>query len=102
MFYFYQQATVEDLVETEEESFDAVIASEVVEHVANIDSFLNSCGRLVKVSYCRASVLIVSWETYFVTFYHVSYQWAKANVSNIFEADWQKRKKFFTVKNIGN
>ncbi|KAK3097636.1 hypothetical protein FSP39_011640 [Pinctada imbricata] len=44
----YIQATVEDLVSTEEESFDAVVASEVVEHVANIDSFLNSCGRLVK------------------------------------------------------
>lgn len=45
----YIQATVEDLVETNEEAFDAVVASEVVEHVSNIDTFLTSCCKIIKV-----------------------------------------------------
>ncbi|PVD28163.1 hypothetical protein C0Q70_10748 [Pomacea canaliculata] len=44
----YIQAAVEDLVPTEEESFDAVIASEVVEHVADASTFIRSCCQLVK------------------------------------------------------
>ncbi|ESO89114.1 hypothetical protein LOTGIDRAFT_210097 [Lottia gigantea] len=44
----YICATVEDMVETEERSFDAVIASEVVEHVADRDMFLKACCKLVK------------------------------------------------------
>ncbi|XP_052708401.1 ubiquinone biosynthesis O-methyltransferase, mitochondrial-like [Crassostrea angulata] len=44
----YIQATVEDLVETNEEAFDAVVASEVVEHVSNIDTFLTSCCKIIK------------------------------------------------------
>ncbi|XP_061193340.1 ubiquinone biosynthesis O-methyltransferase, mitochondrial-like [Saccostrea echinata] len=44
----YIQATVEDLVGTNEEAFDAVVASEVVEHVSNIDTFLTSCCKIIK------------------------------------------------------
>ncbi|XP_048768206.1 ubiquinone biosynthesis O-methyltransferase, mitochondrial-like isoform X2 [Ostrea edulis] len=44
----YIQATVEDLVGTNEEAFDAVVASEVVEHVLNIDTFLTSCCKIIK------------------------------------------------------
>lgn len=47
----YIQATVEDLVETNEEAFDAVVASEVVEHVSNIDTFLSSCCKIIKVCF---------------------------------------------------
>lgn len=47
----YIQATVEDLVETNEEAFDAVVASEVVEHVSNIDTFLTSCCKIIKVKF---------------------------------------------------
>ncbi|XP_071113778.1 ubiquinone biosynthesis O-methyltransferase, mitochondrial-like [Haliotis cracherodii] len=44
----YIHATVEDLVGTEEGKMDAVVASEVVEHVADAPAFLSSCCRLVK------------------------------------------------------
>ncbi|XP_076466404.1 ubiquinone biosynthesis O-methyltransferase-like [Babylonia areolata] len=44
----YIQATVEDLVGTEAGSFDAVIASEVVEHVADVSTFVTACCQLVK------------------------------------------------------
>ncbi|XP_046573627.1 ubiquinone biosynthesis O-methyltransferase, mitochondrial-like [Haliotis rubra] len=44
----YIHATVEDLVGTEEGKMDAVVASEVVEHVADAPAFLSSCCKLVK------------------------------------------------------
>ncbi|XP_033740929.1 ubiquinone biosynthesis O-methyltransferase, mitochondrial-like [Pecten maximus] len=44
----YIQATVEDLVGSEEGKFDAVVASEVVEHVGDLQSFLSSCCSLLK------------------------------------------------------
>jgi len=40
---------VEDLVSTEAGMFDGVVASEVVEHVNNVDDFLEACSGLVKV-----------------------------------------------------
>ncbi|XP_045197576.2 ubiquinone biosynthesis O-methyltransferase, mitochondrial-like [Mercenaria mercenaria] len=44
----YITGSVEDLVGTESETFDAVVASEVVEHVADHVAFLESCCSLVK------------------------------------------------------
>ncbi|KAL8606791.1 hypothetical protein ACOMHN_049620 [Nucella lapillus] len=44
----YIQSTVEDLVATESGSFDAVVASEVVEHVADVPTFVTACCQLVK------------------------------------------------------
>lgn len=52
----YFAKTVEDLVneselqQGEEQLFDAVVASEVVEHVSNRDTFVESCLRLAKSS----------------------------------------------------
>ncbi|MGO8953617.1 MAG: bifunctional 2-polyprenyl-6-hydroxyphenol methylase/3-demethylubiquinol 3-O-methyltransferase UbiG [Rhodomicrobium sp.] len=43
----YRSATAEDIVR-EGQVFDAVIASEVVEHVADVDSFLRTCRALCK------------------------------------------------------
>jgi 2-polyprenyl-6-hydroxyphenyl methylase/3-demethylubiquinone-9 3-methyltransferase len=43
----YREATVEELAASAQ-SFDIVLALEVVEHVADVDLFLQSCGRLVK------------------------------------------------------
>jgi len=43
----YLQCAAEDMVERRE-SFDIVLAMEVVEHVANVDVFLASCAQLVK------------------------------------------------------
>ncbi|XP_050393381.1 ubiquinone biosynthesis O-methyltransferase, mitochondrial [Patella vulgata] len=44
----YICATVEDLIESEERSFDCVIASEVVEHVLDTSMFIKACCKLVK------------------------------------------------------
>ncbi|KAK6171401.1 hypothetical protein SNE40_019597 [Patella caerulea] len=44
----YICATVEDLIESEERSFDCVIASEVVEHVLDAPMFIKACCKLVK------------------------------------------------------
>ena len=44
----YLQSSVEDLVATENGTFDAVVASEVVEHVADLSTFISSCARLLK------------------------------------------------------
>lgn len=43
----YLQCAAEDLVERSDR-FDIVLAMEVVEHVANVESFVASCGRLVR------------------------------------------------------
>jgi 2-polyprenyl-6-hydroxyphenyl methylase/3-demethylubiquinone-9 3-methyltransferase len=43
----YLQCAAEDMVERGE-SFDIVLAMEVVEHVANVDVFIASCAQLVK------------------------------------------------------
>jgi 2-polyprenyl-6-hydroxyphenyl methylase/3-demethylubiquinone-9 3-methyltransferase len=43
----YRNETVEALVE-EGESFDIVLAMEVVEHVADVDAFVEACARAVK------------------------------------------------------
>jgi 2-polyprenyl-6-hydroxyphenyl methylase/3-demethylubiquinone-9 3-methyltransferase len=43
----YRTATAEDIVR-ERQVFDAVMASEVVEHVADVDSFLRTCRALCK------------------------------------------------------
>ena len=43
----YRAATAESLVEAGKQ-FDIVLALEIVEHVADVDLFLRSCGQLVK------------------------------------------------------
>jgi 2-polyprenyl-6-hydroxyphenyl methylase/3-demethylubiquinone-9 3-methyltransferase len=43
----YREATAEALT-AEGQQFDIVLALEIVEHVANVDLFLQSCGRLAK------------------------------------------------------
>lgn len=43
----YRVTTAEDLAETKEK-FDAVIALEIIEHIANLDLFISSCCKLLK------------------------------------------------------
>lgn len=43
----YIHGAVENL--PEEGKFDAVVASEVVEHVSDVDMFISSCCKLIKV-----------------------------------------------------
>ncbi|KAK6747283.1 hypothetical protein RB195_000473 [Necator americanus] len=44
----YHCGTVENFSKEHERGFDAVIASEIVEHVADLDTFLEGCVRLAK------------------------------------------------------
>ena len=46
----YMCSTVEDMVDEYRNSFDAVVASEVIEHVENQPHFIESCSELIKVS----------------------------------------------------
>ncbi|XP_011700935.1 PREDICTED: hexaprenyldihydroxybenzoate methyltransferase, mitochondrial-like [Wasmannia auropunctata] len=44
----YIQTTVEDFAENERETYDAVVTSEVLEHVADPQMFLKECVKIVK------------------------------------------------------
>ncbi|XP_077145788.1 ubiquinone biosynthesis O-methyltransferase, mitochondrial [Ranitomeya variabilis] len=44
----YRHCSLEDLLENGMESFDAVVASEVVEHVNDVESFIQSCFQVLK------------------------------------------------------
>ena len=46
----YRACTVESLVEQEAESYDAVVASEIIEHVADAKLFVSACCKLLRVS----------------------------------------------------
>jgi 2-polyprenyl-3-methyl-5-hydroxy-6-metoxy-1,4-benzoquinol methylase len=56
----YIHCDIEDLVGTEDGRFDGVVSSEVLEHVSDVGSFVDSCCKLVKVSHCIATVMTVS------------------------------------------
>lgn len=47
----YRCMTAEELVE-QSDSFDAVIASEVIEHVGDQEFFVRTCTQLTKVNNC--------------------------------------------------
>ncbi|XP_073702574.1 ubiquinone biosynthesis O-methyltransferase, mitochondrial [Garra rufa] len=44
----YQACTLEELAEEEAEGFHAVVASEVVEHLADLDAFASCCQQVLK------------------------------------------------------
>lgn len=44
----YIHSTVEDIAATEENKFDALVASEIIEHVSDVDVFVEHCCKLVK------------------------------------------------------
>lgn len=49
----YRACTLEDLTEEQgnEEAFDAIVASEVLEHLADLDTFVHCCYRMLKVRF---------------------------------------------------
>ena len=55
----YKCTLVEELAEVEPESYDAVVASEIIEHVADVDTFMNACCNLIKVSNCNLGIKII-------------------------------------------
>ncbi|XP_005377859.1 PREDICTED: ubiquinone biosynthesis O-methyltransferase, mitochondrial [Chinchilla lanigera] len=44
----YRVCSLEEIVEETEETFDAVVASEVVEHVADLETFIQCCCQVLK------------------------------------------------------
>lgn len=44
----YKCSSLEDLMDTEQVKYDAIVASEVIEHIKNLDQFLLCCVELVK------------------------------------------------------
>ncbi|XP_026887351.2 ubiquinone biosynthesis O-methyltransferase, mitochondrial [Electrophorus electricus] len=44
----YRACTLEELADEEEEHFDAVLASEVLEHLADLDTFIHCCHCVLK------------------------------------------------------
>lgn len=70
----YLNTTTSDLIQTEVESFDGVVASEVVEHVSDVDDFLGDCVRLVKVNWTNYLHIRDSWRSTptFVIQFHVT------------------------------
>lgn len=50
----YQACTIEELSENERNvgHFDAIVASEVVEHVADLDTFIFCCKHVLKACVC--------------------------------------------------
>lgn len=53
----YKCTTVEELADEEPESFDCVVASEVIEHVTDKHTFISASSQLVKVSCVVVSFL---------------------------------------------
>lgn len=56
----YRACTLEELTEEEEneEAYDAIVASEVVEHLADLDTFVHCCYRMLKVTLRLIQTLI--------------------------------------------
>eukprot|EP00079_Xenopus_tropicalis_P035533 XP_017949304.1 PREDICTED: ubiquinone biosynthesis O-methyltransferase, mitochondrial isoform X2 [Xenopus tropicalis] len=48
----YKSCTVEELVDGHLGYFDAIVASEVLEHVADVESFIQSCFQVLKAVLC--------------------------------------------------
>ncbi|XP_053919523.1 ubiquinone biosynthesis O-methyltransferase, mitochondrial isoform X2 [Cuculus canorus] len=44
----YKSCSLEEIVEESMETFDVIVASEVVEHVADLEMFINSCSQVLK------------------------------------------------------
>ncbi|KAF7254539.1 Ubiquinone biosynthesis O-methyltransferase, mitochondrial [Varanus komodoensis] len=44
----YRTCTIEDMVEEASETFDVIVASEVVEHVADVEMFIRCCNEVLK------------------------------------------------------
>ncbi|XP_072756717.1 ubiquinone biosynthesis O-methyltransferase, mitochondrial-like [Anoplolepis gracilipes] len=61
----YIQASIEEFSSKNEKLYDAVIASEVVEHVENVDIFLEECVRILKpggsIFITTTNKTLISW-----------------------------------------
>lgn len=60
----YRVCSLEEIVEETAETFDAVIASEVVEHVIDLETFIQCCYQVLKVRLAEFTCLIVLFSVY--------------------------------------
>lgn len=58
----YRACTLEELAEEDgnEEAFDAIVASEVLEHLADLDTFLDCCYHMLKVKLPLIQAFLIS------------------------------------------
>uniref|UniRef100_A0A1I7XR37 Methyltransf_11 domain-containing protein n=1 Tax=Heterorhabditis bacteriophora TaxID=37862 RepID=A0A1I7XR37_HETBA len=84
----YHVGTVEEFAEENENAFDAVVASEILEHVADLNSFVSACARLAKPNahlfFTTINKTVLSW---------ITAVWLAENVLGIVPPgvhDWEK------------
>ncbi|NXC14218.1 COQ3 protein, partial [Corythaeola cristata] len=53
----YKSSSLEEIVEESMETFDVIVASEVVEHVADLETFIKCCSQVLKVREFLPSLL---------------------------------------------
>jgi len=53
----YKSSSLEEIVEESVETFDVIVASEVVEHVADLGVFIKCCSQVLKVRELLLSLL---------------------------------------------
>lgn len=61
----YKSSSLEEIVEESMETFDVIVASEVVEHVADLEMFIKCCSQVLKVRELLLSLLGI-----FILFYY--------------------------------
>lgn len=64
----YKSSSLEEIVEESMETFDVIVASEVVEHVADLETFIKSCSQVLKVREFLLSLLGI-----FILFYYCGF-----------------------------
>ena len=77
--------SVESLADDEGESYDAVVASEIIEHVADASVFVAACCALVKVKLQFSSVLVL-WKFARSTVHFKTYRYSYIMYMYIYES----------------
>lgn len=66
----YMNCTTDELIETKHNHFDCVVASEVVEHVADPLLFVKSCSQLAKVTSSKFNIIVLKGMSVSVSYLH--------------------------------
>jgi len=65
IYFRYFNESIEDHVKSNSETYDAIVTSEVLEHVSNKHSFLTSCADCLKVFTIVTNNYIDNFKTLF-------------------------------------
>ena len=63
----YRTCSLEEIVKDTVETFDAVVASEVVEHVIDLETFIQCCFQVLKVRLAEFSCFFFLLSTCYVS-----------------------------------